>query len=222
MKKQTIYQIVSSSIIIAILLTVGILTKQSPFKIFTTCLSIIMLSFLVKGSIIAFPIGIVYYSLYTYICFTEKVYGAAILNIACSIPIQIISLISWIKASKKIKQPPTFKKMPNKWRLILASAVLIITAANFFILNAVGSISPLLDSASMISSIAALILIPLRYIEQWVFNALGNFLGLLLWITTLFTNISNINIVIVFFVFTINSIVGLFSWIKIYKTQKNK
>ncbi len=142
--------------------------------------------------------------------------GNALMNLAFYGPANLVGFHSWGKHSGKDK-----KVIARKFTLIQAIAaafIFIITTILFnVILVALGGSQTILDSATTVLAVFAIILSILRFREQWVFWLLSDILQLIMWTTTNDPAVLALRIF-----FPLSSIYGYISWRKLIKKPKNR
>lgn len=178
-----------------------------------------------KGKISNYYFGIIQTSTYAYISFTYGLYGEAMLNGLFYFPIQFIGLYLWrrntIKNKNSVQGEDVIVKTMNlrSW-LYTAIAIVIGTILYAVLLQAIGSRSVGLDSATNVLSVTAQILMLKRFAEQWLVWILVNILSIVLWIVTLeATGGNDYTLVVMWTAFLVNSIYGYYNWRKMAKKQ---
>ncbi|USG67418.1 nicotinamide riboside transporter PnuC [Brevibacillus ruminantium] len=176
-----------------------------------------------KGKISNYYFGIIQTSTYAYISFTYSLYGEAMLNGLFYLPVQFIGIYMWSKnrAQHSVKgEDVAVKRLTKKgWiYLVIASIIGIVLYAE--LLHYIGGQAVRLDSAAVVLSIFAQILMLKRYAEQWALWIAVNVLSISLWVVTLITQGGNdMNMVVMWSAFLINSIYGYYNWTKLSKAQ---
>lgn len=178
-----------------------------------------------KGKISNFFFGMVQTSTYAYISYTYGLYGEAMLNGLFYFPMQFIGLYMWNKnkALQKVKDEDiVIKRLTKKgWGILMLSVVVgaFIYMELLFYLNAQ---QVRIDSFAVVMSVAAQILMTLRYAEQWIMWVLVNVLSIVLWIVTLAQSGGNdYTMLVMWTAFLVNSIYGWYNWEKLAKQSQS-
>ena len=174
-----------------------------------------------KGKISNFFFGMVQTSTYAYISYSYGLYGEAMLNGLFYFPMQFIGLYMWNKnkALQKVKDEDiVIKRLTKKgWGILVVSVVVgaFIYMELLFYLNAQ---QVRIDSFAVVMSVAAQILMTLRFAEQWIMWVLVNMLSIVLWIVTLTQSDGNdYTMLVMWTAFLVNSIYGWYNWEKLAK-----
>ncbi|WP_400163599.1 nicotinamide riboside transporter PnuC [Brevibacillus sp. TJ4] len=176
-----------------------------------------------KGKISNYYFGIIQTSTYAYIAFGYGLYGEAMLNGLFYLPVQFIGLYMWSKnraSVSSIGEDVAVKRLSKKGWLYLAGIAIAGSILYAELLHYIGGQQVRLDSAAVVLSILAQILMLKRYAEQWVLWIAVNVLSILLWVVTLVSQGGNdLNMVVMWTAFLVNSIYGYVNWLKMEKAQ---
>ncbi|MGE5703802.1 MAG: nicotinamide riboside transporter PnuC [Clostridia bacterium] len=177
-----------------------------------------------KGKIANYYFGIVQTATYAYISYTYSLYGEAMLNALFYLPVQFVGIYMW----SKNRTPQSIKGEDVKikrltvlgWVYVIGIAV-IGSLLYAQLLHAIGGQAVRLDSAAVVLSILAQILMLKRFAEQWALWIAVNVLSISLWVVTLITQGGNdINMVVMWSAFLLNSIYGYYNWTKLSNVQR--
>ena len=178
-----------------------------------------------KGKISNYYFGIINTSTYAYISFTYDLYGEAMLNALFYLPVNIIGIFLWRKHITNVQvygEDITVKRLDKKGWSIVINITIIGTILYAFFLNAIGGQQVRLDSAAVVLSVIAQILMLKRFAEQWILWIAVNVLSILLWFITLTkTGGNDWSMMVMWTAFLINSIYGYVNWVKLFKGQKS-
>lgn len=177
-----------------------------------------------KGKISNYYFGIVQTATYAYISYGYSLYGEAMLNGLFYLPVQFIGLYMWSKNRTQHSmrgEDVAVKRLSKKGWMVL---ILIAIVGSFLyaeLLHYIGGQAVRLDSAAVVFSIIAQILMLKRYAEQWVLWIAVNVLSISLWVVTLITQGGNdLNMVVMWSAFLVNSIYGYVNWVRLSKGQE--
>lgn len=169
-----------------------------------------------KGKISNYYFGIANVLLYAYVAYGWKYYGEVMLNILYFFPMQFIGLYMWTRNKNKKKNDEVKAKlMTNKQRFGWG----IITLAGIFaygtFLSFIGGSMAYTDSATTVMSVIAMILMALRFTEQWVLWILVDIFSIVLWVSALMSGGTDIAVLVMWIAYLVNAIYGLINWIKL-------
>lgn len=177
-----------------------------------------------KGKISNFFFGMVQTSTYAYISYSYGLYGEAMLNGLFYFPMQFIGLYMWNKnkALQKVKDEDiVVKRLTKKGWGILVFAVVVGAFIYMELLFYLNAQQVRIDSFAVVMSVAAQILMTLRFAEQWIMWVLVNMLSIVLWIVTLTQSGGNdYTMLVMWTAFLVNSIYGWYNWEKLAKQSK--
>ncbi|MGL5577038.1 MAG: nicotinamide riboside transporter PnuC [Sarcina sp.] len=185
---------------------------------------------------------------YAFVAYESKLYGQVIQNIIFIFPLEIIGLISWIKALKKRKATNTedegvdVKKFGSKeWILtVIGLAIFWVAygAFTYYLPNIMEAlfhikIAPdadlVLDSLTAILTIYAVWLTGARYLEQWTFWLLSNGIGVVMFLIPVFGelakgqfNVTTMSGAIGWIQYLTSAIYGFICWRAMYKKKQQK
>jgi len=206
-------------VIMSLAITVcGILSKQIFYEIIISIFSVVTILYVIEGKMAGCVCGVIFCVVYAAVCFTRQIYGLMFFQIFIGIPSYGVSLFTWKK-----------NQAGNRVAVKRLSAVklAIITVASFagywglfMLLGAIGSSNVIFDSLTLVFGTCGMVLLSLRYVEQWYFNIAASISVAVLWAFKLTESISNLNFMIVSVVFLICNIIGLVSWIKMGDNDK--
>lgn len=177
-----------------------------------------------KGKISNYYFGIVQTATYAYISYGYSLYGEAMLNGLFYLPVQFIGLYMWSKnrTQRSMRgEDVAVKRLSKKGWMVLILIAVVGSLLYAELLHYIGGQAVRLDSAAVVLSIIAQILMLKRYAEQWALWIAVNVLSISLWVVTLITQGGNdLNMVVMWSAFLVNSIYGYVNWIRLSKGQE--
>ncbi|WP_134684001.1 nicotinamide riboside transporter PnuC [Brevibacillus migulae] len=177
-----------------------------------------------KGKISNYYFGIVQTATYAYISYGYSLYGEAMLNALFYLPAQFVGIYMWSKHRTKhsVKgEDVAVKRLTKKGWIYLILIAIVASILYAELLHVIGGQAVRLDSAAVVLSVIAQILMLKRYAEQWALWIAVNVLSISLWVVTLVTQGGNdINMVVMWSAFLVNSIYGYYNWTKLSKNQE--
>jgi len=152
-----------------------------------------------------------------------QLFGSSILNFAFYIPFQVVGFVAWLKHRRGQTDNTEPKRLKNKTSLLIvaASSIAIIGFAfplSYFNINTLGSmtltLTGFLDSINLVVGVVGVILMALRFKEQWI-----------PWIVVDMAMVA-LNIVIgqwamaaMYLLWTANAVIGVINWYKVNKPK---
>ena len=172
-----------------------------------------------KGKISNFLFGVINTATYAYISYGYGLYGESMLNAMFYLPTQFIGLWMWQRhrAVNKVRDEDIeIKRLTVKGWAILVASIAVGAYVYMYVLMTLNAQQVRIDSVAVVMSVAAQILLTLRYAEQWVLWILVNVLSIALWVVTLSqSGGSDYSMPVMWTAFLINSIYGWINWLKL-------
>lgn len=176
------------------------------------------LIFIAKGDVLGQILTVVFSLLYAIISFKTKYYGEMITYLGMTMPIAILSVISWLKnpySDTEVKiSHLTFKKI-----IMLLILTIITTWIFYYILKHFNTANLLVSTISISTSFLAASLMLIRSPYYAAFYGLNDIVLIVLWAMATIKEISFLPMVVCFLMFLINDIYGLINWLNMEKKQ---
>lgn len=158
--------------------------------------------------------GLINCSLYGLTSYYSGFYGDMSLNWLLYVPFQIAGLLAWYRHSDA-NDEVFAKRLGKRDMVVVAVGVLVAWTIGTFILTQAGGSHPYADSANVVLSIAATILMWGRYREQWVCWILVNVTGILMWgLKAYYGDGAGDPALLMWVAFLANSVYGYWTWHK--------
>ncbi len=159
--------------------------------------------------------GVINAIAYAYMAYTWKLYGEVMLNALFFLPMQIIGYKMWLGNRVNVDEVKV-KFLGNLEKIAVAMLTILIVSMYGFFLKYLGGTTPYLDSMSTVLSVVAMILMALRYREQWLLWIIVDVVTVIMWSNIVFLQggLFNIGILIMWISFLINAVYGYYSWRK--------
>lgn len=183
---------------------------DTPLAILSAISNVVCVILVTKGKITNYIWGFLGVILYAWISYSNRIYGDTMLNLFYYAPMQIIGYKMWIKDLAKGGETQ-YRKLKFDTVAIISLATVLAIKLYWVILTKFGGQVPLLDATSTILSILAMYLMAKSYREQWYCWVIVNIVSIAMWATADTTNISAL---LMWIVFLINSLIGLYNWHK--------
>jgi len=202
-----------------LLIACGALTRQPWYETLLSVYSVLTLMVLAEGRRAGPACGMFYCLGYGALFFSKQIYGLAAFNTVFGFPVYLASLIAWRKhMSGRAVQPK--KLSPKGWALALGAGIASF-AGIYLLLRALGSQGALWDSLSLSLVGPGLVLLLLRYVENWVFNLAGNLVVLILWVLNTIENTANLSFVLIAAIQVTTNAMGLVTWLKLERRTRH-
>ena len=174
-----------------------------------------------KGNPIGQLLIIVFSILYGIISFRFAYYGEMITYLGMSLPMAILSLITWLrnpyeKGKSEVKVKSRLTRRETVWMILLTLAVTVIF---YFILKAFHTANLLPSTLSVATSFLAVYLTFRRSPYYALAYAANDVVLIVLWILASFTDIRYLAVVICFLTFLVNDLYGFINWRRMAKKQ---
>jgi len=188
------------------------------FSVFITgCICVVLVA---RGSIWNYAPGLYNAAGYSWIAYKNGLFGELMLNAGYFVPAQIIGIFMWKRNLAKgatvvmKKMQPIYTYM---WLAISAAG----TGIYGYILSTIpGQNTPYFDSCSTVLSVIAMILMMMRYREQWVLWIIVDIISVAMWTYRLHSGIEGAPAMIVMWsAYLVNAIYGWYKWNKLAKME---
>lgn len=179
------------------------------------------LIFVAKGYVLGQLLTVVFSVFYGIISFFFGYYGEMITYLCMTAPMAVMSVISWIKHPYKGSKEVEISHLSAKKLVLMILLSVMVTAAFYFILKALGNANLLFSTISVTTSFIAVYLTFLRSPYYALGYAANDIVLIILWVLASMENISYLPMVMCFVMFLFNDIYGFYNWRKMRKHQEN-
>lgn len=211
------------SSIILILASFLIFDRDSYLTLIASLLGATSLIFCAKGNPTGQVIIIIFSLLYGAISFGYAYYGEMITYIGMTLPMAIISLISWLRNPYQGNRSEVkVNVIRGKEYVLMAALTIAVTIAFYFILKAFNTANLLTSTLSVTTSFAAVYLTFRRSPYYALAYALNDIVLIVLWILASVDEIRYISMSVCFIAFLINDIYGFTNWQRMKKRQNKQ
>lgn len=209
------------SSVIFILFSFFAFDGSNLISLVASLIGVTALIFCAKGNPIGQILIIIFGLIYGYISFTFSYYGEMITYIGMSVPMAILSLISWVRNPyKKNRAEVKIRQIGAKDIIIILLLSVVVTFAFYYILKYFGTANLLISTISIATSFVAVCFTFLRSPFFALAYAINDLVLIVLWILATLSNISYISVIICFVVFLVNDTYSFYSWTKMKKRQQ--
>lgn len=189
-----------------------VLMPDSPLGMISGIAGILCVVFVSKGKISNYFFGLIFAYTYFYVSWGSNFLGEMNTALYVYIPSQFIGYFMWKQHMQNDDGGESViakALMPKGWAILLVS-VAIGTLCFVQALKAAGGSSTTLDGLTTIITVAAQLLMILRYREQWLLWIVLNVLSILLWQ-------GQPAMYLMYSAYLLNSLYGYYNWTKLVK-----
>ncbi len=211
------------SSILLILTSFLIFDRESYLTLIASLLGATSLIFCAKGNPIGQLIIIIFSLLYGAISYGYAYYGEMITYIGMTLPMAIISLISWLRNPYQGKRSEVkVNVIRGKEYILMAALTVFVTVSFYFILKAFDTANLFTSTLSVTTSFAAVYLTFRRSSYYALAYAINDIVLIALWALASIHEIRYISVVMCFVAFLINDIYSFINWQRIKKRQNKQ
>ena len=183
------------------------------FSVFLT--GVICVVLVARGSIWNYSYGLYNVAGYSWLSYQNGLFGEVMLNAGYFIPTQIIGIFMWKKHLNEGTTVAMKRMWPSTtvWTLLLSGAVTLFYG--MILASIPGQNTPFFDSCSTTLSVIAMILMMLRYREQWLLWIIVDVVSVAMWALRLSSGVEGAPAMLVMWsAYLINAIYGWYKWNK--------
>lgn len=179
------------------------------------------LIFVSKGNPIGQALTIVFSVFYGVISYACRYYGEMITYLAMTAPMAVVALVSWIRNPYKgNKSQVEVKRLSPKEWCVFAVLTVAVTAAFYFVLQALNTANLVISTVSVFTSFVASYLTARRSRFYAIGYAANDIVLVTMWIMQTVNGITYLPMVVCFTAFLALDIYGFVNWTKMLKKQK--
>ena len=197
-----------------------IFDRENYFNMIASLLGALALIFCAKGNPFGQVLMIIFASLYVYIAWIIRYYSEVITYLCMTLPMAIISLISWLKNPfEKGKMEVKINILSKKefvFSFVLSAIFMVVF---FFILRAFNTANLIVSTISIFTSFLACYLTFRRSEYFALAYACNDIVLIVLWTIATISSIDYLSVVICFLVFLFNDLYTFINWRKMKKRQ---
>ena len=172
-----------------------------------------------NGRFLHYIFGIFNSGAYGYIAFSQKLYGDAMLNWCWYLPMMAVGILLW---RRKMDENSCIIKNRLSWRGRVVALLLCLTGILLYalLLRYAGGAMPVIDSATTVLSVAAMILTVRRCVEQWIMWIAVNLISVGMWAKVFVEQGNSIATLIWWMIMLITGVVFFIQWISDMKRRE--
>ena len=203
-----------------IILSAVLMGNADLFSVIASLIGVTALIFVAKGYVIGQILTVVFALFYGVISFGQQYYGEMITYLGMSSPMAIAAAIAWLKNPFRDTKEVAVRPMTRRTVLWLVVSTVLVTAAFYFILGALGNASLFFSTLSVTTSFLASALTYFRSPYYALAYAANDVVLIVLWIIAAVGDLSYLSMVLCFVMFLANDLYGFFNWRRMEKMQK--
>ncbi len=221
LKSLTKFEICLWAVSVAVIVISFVFSKGGDVLSFIASLiGVTSLIFLARGFAFGQVLMIIFSTVYGIISFRFSYYGEMLTYIGMTLPMAVVSLVSWIRHPyKKSAEVEVSRLSKNKIVFIILSSVAV-TAAFYFILKFFNTANLIPSTVSVLTSYIAATLTAFRSPYFAIGYACNDLVLIVLWVLAAIEDFSYLPMVMCFAVFFVNDMYGFICWKKMEKRQK--
>ena len=184
-----------------------------PVTLAATLIGVTALIFVARGDVWGQILTVVFSILYSITSWRFAYYGEIITYLCMSAPIAAASVVTWLKHPyKKDRNEVKIHHLSPRGFIWLFLVTVIVTAAFYFILGALGTANLIVSTISVTTSFLAASLLMFRSSYYAIAYAANDVVLIILWVLASIDDPSYIPMVVNFAAFLANDLYGFLSW----------
>ena len=203
-----------------IILSAVLMGGADLFSVIASLIGVTALIFVAKGYVIGQILTVVFAVFYGVISFGQQYYGEMITYLGMSSPMAIAAAVAWLKNPFRDTKEVAVRPMTKKTVGWLTVSTVLVTAAFYFILGAMGNASLAVSTLSVTTSFLASALTYFRSPYYALAYAANDVVLIVLWVIAAVGDLSYLSMVLCFVMFLANDLYGFFNWRRMEKMQK--
>ena len=203
-----------------IVLSAVLMGGADLFSVIASLIGVTALIFVAKGYVIGQILTVVFALFYGVISFGQRYFGEMITYLGMSSPMAIAAAVAWLKNPFRDTKEVAVRPMTRGTVLALTVSTVLVTAAFYFILGAMGNASLAVSTLSVTTSFLASALTYFRSPYYALAYAANDVVLIVLWIIAAVGDLSYLSMVLCFVMFLANDLYGFFNWKRMRRRQK--
>ena len=197
-----------------------IFDRSSYLTLIASLIGATALIFCAKGNPFGQLLMVVFGLLYGVISYSFKYYGEMITYIGMTVPMAVISLITWLRNPYNgNKAEVKVNRVGKKDIAIILLLTAVVTVASYYILDIFGTSNLIPSTFSVSTSFFAVCLTARRSPYFALAYALNDIVLIVLWVLACISDISYLSVVVCFVMFLLNDTYSFTNWKRMQKKQ---
>ncbi|MBQ7044416.1 MAG: nicotinamide mononucleotide transporter [Clostridia bacterium] len=221
LKSLTKFEICLWAVSVAVITVSFFLSKGGDVLSFIASLiGVTSLIFLARGFAFGQILMIIFSTVYGIISFRFSYYGEMLTYIGMTLPMAVVSLVSWIRHPYKKSAEVEVSRLNKKKIAFIVISSVAVTVAFYYILKAFNTANLLPSTVSVLTSYIAATLTAFRSPYFALGYACNDLVLIVLWVLAAIEDFSYLPMVMCFAVFFVNDMYGFICWKKMEKRQE--
>lgn len=176
------HEIIALAVVFCVIFVSAVVLKDSVIAVVSAVCGILYTVMAGKGKISCYLFGLSGSGCYSYLAFTNALYGNLLLYLCYYIPMQTLGIFKW-KNNLKAKTNEVIKTcLPIKERIYLLIATIVVSVIAIYVLGYFNDAQPIKDGITTVFSVVGMYLTVRRCIEQWLIWIVVNGLSFIMWL----------------------------------------
>ena len=176
------HEIIALAVVFCVIFVSAVVLKDSVIAVVSAVCGILYTVMAGKGKISCYLFGLSGSGCYSYLAFTNALYGNLLLYLCYYIPMQTLGIFKW-KNNLKAKTNEVIKTcLPIKERIYLLIATILVSVIAIYVLGYFNDAQPIKDGITTVFSVVGMYLTVRRCIEQWLIWIVVNGLSFIMWL----------------------------------------
>lgn len=204
---------------VTVIIVSSLISGTDFISLSASLIGVTSLILLAKGFVAGQVLMIIFSVIYAIISYGFGYYGELLTYAGMTLPMAVISLISWIRHPYKQTNEVEVGKLNLRKILFIAVSAAVVTVAFYFILKHFNTQNLIPSTVSILTSYIAAALTAFRSPYFAFGYAINDIVLIVLWAMASFKDISYVPMAVCFTVFFINDMYGFICWKKMEKRQ---
>lgn len=207
-------EIISLAIVFCVIFISAFVLKDSIVAVISAICGILYTVMAGKGKITCYLFGLSGSGCYSYLAFTNALYGNLLLYLCYYIPMQTLGIFKWKDNLKKETNEIIKTQLTTKERIQLLFITSLISILSICILNYFNDAQPIKDGITTTFSVVGMYLTVKRCLEQWLIWIVVNGLSFIMWINAVMHGAKAYATVIMWAFYFVAAIYFYYTWKK--------
>ena len=214
-------KILWSASVFFILASFFLFDRQNYLTLFSSLLAVTAIIFVAKGDPLGQMLFIFFEIFYALISLSYAYYGETITYLCMSLPMSVLSVISWLRNPYKgDKKEVSVNRIGKKEFVLMIFGDIAVSAVFYFLLGWLGTSNLLVSTFSVSTSFAAAYLTFRRSPFFALGYAINDIVLVVLWILAAIDDVQYISVVVCFMAFFSNDLYSFINWRRMEKRQR--
>ena len=197
--------------------------RENYLTLIASLIGATSLIFGTKGNPISQALMIVFSVLYGIISYSFRYYGEMITYLGMTLPMAVLSLISWLNNPHKGNKAEVQTNSISKFEMVIALIVTVIVTVGFYFMLKYFNTANLLPSTLSVTTSFLAAYLTMRRSPYFCFvYALNDGVLIVLWVLATIQNLAYMSVIVCFVVFLVNDLYAFISWKKMQDRQNER